>query len=122
VDDKSIDELEFHQETVTTDANSPLHLIREKEMEISGRVLAAKNEAEEVVTRARRQGVEITQKAEEEGKALAAEQEKTVLAEVDREVDEIRSGAEGEIEELSGMISDRADRAVAFVVDAVKDV
>jgi vacuolar-type H+-ATPase subunit H len=122
VDDKSIDELEFHQETVTTDANSPLHLIREKEMEISGRVLAAKNEAEEVVTRARRQGVEITQKAEEEGKALAAEQEKTVLAEVDREVDEIRSGAEGEIEELGGMISDRADRAVAFVVDAVKDV
>ena len=122
MDDKSIDELEFHQETVTTDANSPLHLIREKEMEISGRVLAAKNEAEEVVTRARRKGVEVTQKAEEEGKALAAEQEKTVLAEVDREVGEIRSGAESEIEELSKMISDRTDRAVAFVVDAVKDV
>ncbi len=57
MDDKSTDELEFHQETVTTDANSPLHLIREKEMEISGRVLKAKNDAEEVVDKAGRLGL-----------------------------------------------------------------
>ena len=122
MDDKSIDDAAWWPFDASTVGTSPLHLIREKEMEISGRVLAAKNEAEEVVTRARRKGVEITQKAEEEGKSLAAEREKKVLGEVDREVEEIRAGAEGEIGELHTLIGDRRDRAVAFVVDAVKDV
>ena len=65
VDDKVLEELEFHQETVATDANSPLHLIREKEMEISGRVLAAKQEAEEIVARARKQAVETVAEGRE---------------------------------------------------------
>ncbi len=40
MDDKVAENIQFHQETVETDQNSPLHLIREKEIEISGRVLA----------------------------------------------------------------------------------
>ena len=44
MDDNVAEEMRLHQETIATDANTPLHLIREKELEISGRVLAAKRE------------------------------------------------------------------------------
>ena len=57
MDEKVVEELEFHQQTVAEPTtNSPLHLIREKEMEISGRVLAAKREADEIVADARKRG------------------------------------------------------------------
>ena len=59
MDEKVLEEIKFHQETIATDANSPLHLIREKEIEISGRVLAAKREADEIVADARKKAAEI---------------------------------------------------------------
>ncbi len=100
MDDKSLEELEFHQETVTSDANSPLHLIREKEMEISGRVLAAKQEAEDIVASARKRAVETVEKAESAGGVAAKEQEAELLAQVERDVAEVQSGTEGDKEAL----------------------
>ena len=75
MDEKVLEEIQFHTETVAGDANSPLHLIREKEMEISGRVLAAKKHAEEIVAEARRSAVAVLQEAQEEGSRLSAERE-----------------------------------------------
>jgi vacuolar-type H+-ATPase subunit H len=122
VDDKTLEELEFHQETVASDANSPLHLIREKEMEISGRVLAAKQEAEDIVANARKRAVDTVEKAENEGVKAAKEQETELLAQVEREVAEVEAGTTGDKESLQAAISERAEKAVEHVVGVVKQV
>ena len=67
MEDKAIEELELHQRVITSDDNSPLELIREKEMEISGRVLQSKREADEIVAEARRRAAERIAAAETEG-------------------------------------------------------
>ena len=122
MDEKVLEEIEFHQETVSTDENSPLHLIREKEMEISGRVLSAKKEAEDVVSEARRKASAIVSKAEQEGSDLAAKQEKTVEADVEKEIVEIKAAAEREAKTLTETIAAREDKAVEFVMGSVTDM
>jgi vacuolar-type H+-ATPase subunit H len=122
VDEKVLEEIQFHQDTVGRDANSPLHLIREKEMEISGRVMATRKQAEEIVAQARKKAVEVTQRAEAEGAGMASEREKVVLVEVEREVEQVNAGAEKEIEVLRQLIEERAEKAAAFVVETVTGV
>lgn len=122
MEDKVLEEIQFHQDTVSRDANSPLHLIREKEMEISGRVLAAKREAEETIANARKKAVASIQKAEEEGNKLAQEHEKKVLADVEKEIESVRVGTDAEIEELNKLVAERMPQAVDFVVKYVKTI
>lgn len=122
MEEKVLEEIQFHQDTVSRDANSPLHLIREKEMEISGRVLAAKKEAEEIVAAARKKAVEVVQAAEDEGARLAKEHEKSVLADVDKEIEAVKAGAVSDIEEIQKLIAERSGRAVAYVVESVTSV
>lgn len=122
MEDKVLEEIQFHQDTVARDANSPLHLIREKEMEISGRVLAAKREAEETVANARKKAVAVVQKAEEEGSKLAKEHEKKILADVESQIEKIRTDADAEIEQLDKTVSERMSKAVDYVVGFVKSV
>ncbi len=93
MDEKVLEDIEFHQETASSDDNSPLHLIREKEMEITGRVLTAKREAEDIVAAARKKAVETTRKVEEESEVLAVEQEKKVLVEVQKEIEQVAAEA-----------------------------
>lgn len=122
VEDKVLEDIEFHQDTVASEENSPLHLIREKEMEITGRVLTAKREAEEIVARARKKAVEVTRRAEEQSEQLASEHEKTVLAEVEREIELVGENADLEIEALRKTIGDRTKDAVTLVVESVTSV
>jgi len=122
VEDKVLEDIEFHQDTVASDANSPLHLIREKEMEITGRVLTAKREAEEIVARARKKAVEVTRRAEEQSEQLASEHEKTVLAEVEREIELVGENTDCEIKALRKTIVERTEDAVTLVVESVTSV
>lgn len=122
MDDKVLEEYQFHKETVVADVNSPLHLIREKEMEISGRVLAAKKEAEEIVAAARRKAVEIVQQAETEGERLSDEEEKRVEAQVTTDVAKVREEAEREVETLRDVVGERMGKAVEYVVESVMRV
>ncbi len=122
MDDKVLEELKFHQETLESDAHSPLHLIREKEMEISGRVLAAKREAEEIVSAARKKSIEVVAKAEEQSQVLAREREKEVLEEVDREIVKVKAEAETEAANLEKLLAERTDVAADFIVDTVLSV
>ena len=119
VDEKTLEEIQFHTETIESDENSPLHLIREKEMELSGQALAVKKQAEDVVSQARRRAVEMVREAEAEGERLAAEREKTVLAEVETGVAQLARDTEREIGSLETTISERMDAAVEYVVGAV---
>lgn len=122
LDEKVLEEIRFHQDTLGRDANSPLHLIREKEMEIAGRVLAARKHAEEIVAKARKKAVEVTMRAEGEGLRLAEEHEKAVSAEAEREIEKINASTESEIEELRRMIAERSEEAAEFVVKVVTRV
>ncbi|MBE0417063.1 MAG: hypothetical protein IBX63_04815 [Coriobacteriia bacterium] len=119
MDEKVLEEFQFHKETVVADVNSPLHLIREKEMEISGRVLATKKEAEQIVSEARRKAVEIVQKAEAEGEVLSSEEEKRVTVQVERDVAKIHEDAEHEVEALRETIVERMSNAIDYVVGSV---
>ncbi len=119
MDEKTLEEIQFHTETIESDENSPLHLIREKEMELSGQALAVKKQAEEIVAQARRKAVDIVREAEAEGERLAAEREVVVLAEVEEEVARITRDTEKEIADLEEVISNRMDDAVDFVVGTV---
>jgi vacuolar-type H+-ATPase subunit H len=122
VDEKVLEELKFHQETIEADAHSPLHLIREKEMEISGRVLAAKREAEEIVAAARKKAVDVVAKAEEQSEALGREREQKVLEEVDREITQVKADAETEAKDLERLLANRIDGAADFIVGTVLSV
>ena len=122
MDEKVVEEIRMHKETIATDSNTPLHLIREKELEISGRVLAAKREADQIVTEARKKAAELVAKAEAEGGTGAAQSEAAILAKADK--DAVKLGEEAKIEaaELSGQIDAHRAEAVRLVLDAVTTI
>jgi vacuolar-type H+-ATPase subunit H len=119
VDEKAVENLKFHQDTVASDANSPLHLIREKEIEISGQMLAAKRRADEIVADARKKAAGIINSAQEEGSELARQKEQAIRAEVERDISNVGTQAEGEAAALEGTIAQRRDEATAFVIKTV---
>lgn len=120
--DKETEELEFHRQTITGGGNSPLHLIREKEIEISGRILAAKRSADEIVSTARREAVALIAEAQGDASHIVAERELAAQSIVEKESASIRAGAEGQVAELEASISDKTQQAVSFVVDSVVKV
>jgi vacuolar-type H+-ATPase subunit H len=122
VEDKVAEQIQFHQETVETDQNSPLHLIREKEIEISGRVLRAKREADEIVADARKKSAEIISAAENEGSEGGEGRRSQIEAEAEAEADQVTAQAQSEVSELEAKIAGQRDRAVELVLDAVARV
>jgi len=119
VEDKVAENLQFHQDTVASDSNSPLHLIREKEIEISGRMLAAKREADEIVADARRLAATIVNSANDDAAKLASAHDEKVRAQLEEEKLGVRERADAEVAELESRISERQPQAVAFVVKSV---
>jgi len=115
-----VEELEFHQETVATPSNSPLQLIREKELEISGRVLAAKREADAILSDARRKAAEMLAQAEHE--VGSSDREAVVMEAAARDVESVKENARGETDRLAESIARRSEDAIAFVVDALTRV
>ena len=100
VDDKVTENLQFHQETVASDSNSPLHLIREKEIEISGRMLAAKRQADEIVADARKQAATLMGTATSEAGELAKKHEADLQAELQAEIAQVHSQAAADVDAL----------------------
>jgi vacuolar-type H+-ATPase subunit H len=122
VDDKVVEEIRMHQETVANDNNSPLHLIREKELEISGKVLAAKREADEIVAEARKKSAELVSTAESEGGAGAADRDAAIRAEAEQAAAKLRTQAKEEADKLQAQVDARREDAVRLVLDAVTAV
>ena len=120
MDEKVLEEIQFHQDVINKDADSPLFQIREKEIEISGRVLAAKTKAEAVVAEARKKAAETVGKADDEGERLAREHETKALAAAEAEAVKIRSSVGVDVETIQATISSRSSDAVALVVDMIK--
>ena len=122
MDENVIEELEFHKQTVQSDEHSPLHLIREKEMEISGRVLAAKRQADEIVSDARREASAMMTSAHDQAASLAGERDAAVKAEMEREIAEVGEQADADAAALLSTIQTRKGQAVTYVVDTVVNV
>jgi len=122
VEDKVAEQIQFHQETVETDQNSPLHLIREKEIEISGRVLSAKRESDEIVGDARKKAAEIISTAENEGSEGGQGRRAEIEAEAQAEAEKVTAEAHGEVSELEAKIASQRGQAVELVLDAVARV
>jgi vacuolar-type H+-ATPase subunit H len=120
VDEKVLEEIQFHQDVIAKDADSPLFQIREKEIEISGRVLAAKTKAEAVVAEARKKAADIVGKADDEGDHLAREHEAKALAEAEAEATKIRSSVGVDVEAIQATIASRSSDAVSMVAGMVK--
>lgn len=119
MDDKTVEQLEFHKQTVASDDNSPLHLIREKEMEISGTVLAAKRQADEIVAKARHDAGEIIAQAHESVSARAGAREAEIKADIEREMAAVRADSEREVSELAATIAGKQKSAIDYIVEQV---
>lgn len=114
-----VEELEFHQQTVTEGRLSPLHLIREKEMELSGRLLSAKREADRIVADARRTATRLVEAAQEEASREAAEHETARRAQTSKQAAEYDAAAQHEAEELERTISGNLPAAITYIVESV---
>lgn len=117
-----VDEINLHKETIANDSNSPLHLIREKELEISGRMLSAKRQADEIVAEARKKAAEVVAAAEAEGGAGAKLSAGSIIAEADTAASKLRSEAETDAASISDRVETRREAAVQIVVRAVTTV
>lgn len=122
VDDKVLEEIRFHQDVVEHDSGSPLYRIREKEMEISGRMLAAKQQADDIVATARRKAVDLVSKAESEGDKLARDAEAKALADAEKEAAKISAQVEKDAAALEEALAARTTDAAQLIVDAVTRV
>lgn len=102
------------------DRSSPLHLIREKEMEIAGRVLAAKKEAEDVISDARKKAASIVSEASDEGQKLVEKRERKLLGETDRRIEELQAEAERDKQALLATIAEKHTEAVRSLMDLIR--
>lgn len=122
MDEKILDEIEqikFHQDVIVKDATSPLYQIREKELEIHGRILAARSEAEKIVADARQKAAEIVRNAEAEAERRAKEHADQVLAQAQAEVESVKKEGEAATADLEKTLTARQNEAVDFVVKLV---
>jgi vacuolar-type H+-ATPase subunit H len=122
VDEKVLEEIQFHQDVIKKDASSPLYQIREKEIEISGRVLAARKKAETVVADSRKKAAETVTKAEVDADTAAKELEERVVAEAKAEAERLRNSIGSEVADAEKQIAARRSRAVDVVAKAVTQV
>jgi len=99
--------------------DSPLVVIKQKEIEINTRILQASRRADEEISAARRKATEIKAKAErdsvEETKRLHREEIKNAKAQAVK----IVQGAQKEVKQVTEMGRTNKDRAVGFIMDTV---
>jgi vacuolar-type H+-ATPase subunit H len=120
---ESLEHIKFYQDVIKKELpNSPLYLIREKELEISGRVLAVKKKAEQVVSDARKKAAETLAGGESEGERAAREVEQAMIAEAEQEADKILANVGSEVAQVEAKAQKRRAKAVEMVVAAVTKV
>jgi len=119
MDEKVLEEIRFNQDATSKDASSPLFQIREKEMEISGRVFAARNQADKMVSDARQRALEIVRTAQEDADRLAKEHADKVLAGVEGSIKKVEADGAAEVEGLKKELATRQSDAADYLVKLV---
>jgi vacuolar-type H+-ATPase subunit H len=119
----SLEHIRLNQAAMKKESpDSPLYLIREKELVISGHVLSAKKKAEQIVAEARKKASETLSKAESEGERAAREVEKRMVAEAEKEAAKIMANVDVEVAEVEAQSTAHRAKAVKVVVEAVTKV
>lgn len=103
-------------------AGSLLVQIKERELELSGRVLAARQEADEIITEGRRRAQEIAAAIEAETGEQAASVTESIMDAAHAEVEALDAESAVAISELRDSLSARHEEAVAYVVGLVTEV
>lgn len=117
---ESLDHIKFYQDVIKKEAaDSPLFLIREKELEISGRVLATKKKVEQIVADARRKSSETLAQAGADGEKEARVVEARLTREAEDEAAGILANVDKEVADVRARTAERGARAVKVVVEAV---
>ncbi|MCX8007510.1 MAG: hypothetical protein N3B11_05270 [Coriobacteriia bacterium] len=119
MDEKVLEEIRFQQEVVDKDTESPLYLIRQKELEISGRVLAARSQAEKIVAEARKKAQAILRDAEAEADRQVKKHTEEVIAQAEQEAADIRASIPEQAAALRAQLEPKLEEAVGFVIEAV---
>jgi vacuolar-type H+-ATPase subunit H len=120
---ESLEHIKFYQDVIKREVpDSPLYLIREKELEISGSVLSAKKKAEQIVADARKKASETLSAAEAEGTRAAREVEAQMIAEAEKEAASILANVGSEVAAVETQAKARCAKAVEVVVEAVTKV
>jgi vacuolar-type H+-ATPase subunit H len=122
MDEKVLEEIRFHQSASKQDANSPLFQIREKEMEISGRVFAARNQADKMVSDARQRSLEIVRNAQADAERLAKEQADKVMKDLEKSVQDVQKQGAKDVKKLEEELAAKQGDAADFVVKLVTSV
>ena len=102
-----------------SDQMAPLQLIREKESELSRRVLSAKREADEIIAEARRQAAAVIQSATEESGVAAREHIQALSDEAESQAQQLITDADREASELTHVMEARLPEAAEFIVGSV---
>lgn len=122
MDEKVLEEIRVHQDAATRDANSPLFQIREKEMEISGRVFAARNQADKMISDARQRSLEIVRNAHADADRLAKEHTEKVHADLEGSIADVNTQGAADTAALKKELAKRQKAAADFVVKLVTTV
>lgn len=119
MDEKVLEEIRIHQDAAGRDANSPLFQIREKEMEISGRIFAARNQADKMIGDARQRSLEIVRNAQADAERLAKEQADKLYVQTEKSIEDVKSSGVADTAALEAELATRRDETAAFVVKLV---
>ena len=119
MEERVLEDIEFHQDFIRSEKPSPLNMIREKEMELTGRVLACKKDAEKVVAQARKKAGEMVADAEEEAARLALDREGEIVAAAEEEAERIRTESKARLAAMAQEIDARKQQAADAVVRMV---
>jgi vacuolar-type H+-ATPase subunit H len=121
-DSKQLGSIREREALIEQDATTPLHLIRQKEVELSGRVLKAREKAADTVTTARKQAAEIVAHAETEAETEAKAWEEKRMADAHAEAESVRASVGDSIAELEAQVAGRKTAAVDAIVGRVTRV
>ena len=122
-DEEKLEEINFLQNVIHKDLpDSPLYQIREKELEISGRVLTAKKQAEQIVADARKKAFETQAQADSDAEKDARTAEERIIRSAETEAAGTLASVDEEVADVRARAVKRSADAVKVVVEAVTKV
>lgn len=120
MDERIMEELRLHGEAMAGEGpQSPLLQIREKELEIRGRVMEAQKKAEKVVADSRARAAKMVEEAARDAERAASEAHEAGVAALDDEVAKLATSQEAETKAMVASARKRVKDAVDAVMEVV---
>ena len=118
IDEEKIKKFKLHR-NLLREEGSRLTLVEEKELEIKGKVLEAKKEAEQILAEARREATRRKEKADQRGLAAAKKFYEREMQKVHHEAEKERQSRDKEINLIEEQGARHIEKAISFVLKKV---